>query len=126
MIKTALYYHTPKRIINKEDLETIIDITKDIKRGVDKITNNYKDIRISITHYNDYIISFRSSNKEYLEKALSEFIKTSGLPYYVTGRCDIVDKILLQYGKALEDKVRNSWLGKHVVDLKYFYLLGKK
>ena len=121
MHKTKLYYLIPTRALDAEDLESIINITRKVKNGVTKIQNAYKNIKIipvlNPTIGAQYVIYFRTTNKEYLGKAVSAYMKISGPPHFVSGSCDIIDKALLSYGKKLIRQSDGSFIGKHVVNI---------
>jgi len=100
----------------------MINLLSNFKKATEEIKIDFPDITISNYFFpekagNPYVSSFHGI-KEDLVKSSKYFIDSCGIPDFVEGDSQLVEKCLEEKGKVLKRKFNGAIMGKHVVDKK--------
>lgn len=124
--KVSMLYELSKEEENSSLKDKLFkELEKKLKNSRNIITSLY-NININICSslsYEMIRVNFEESENGDLENGLKEYFTHAGIPSFVEFNSDynLVDKILLDYGKTLKRKSNGFFVGKCVVDKKEFY-----
>lgn len=103
--------------ISDDGLDRIAELTNNIRNGKEFVGSNYPSVKIDVDlKETNYRVWIKGKNKEHFQGAISDFMGICGVPEFVSGELDLVQRVLSQYGKTLKRKFLGSAVGKHVVD----------
>ena len=112
---TLILYNLPSGILNQSNLERVINFLS----SVISVNKTYSDLGVralipdSISVHN-LGVYFEGKN---FNAALEEIMQLCGVPDFVQGDYDNVEKVLKKYNKRLKRKFAGAGIGKYVVDL---------